>query len=282
MRCKEAARRTDCIGMNFARTHKGWGGIAGMLLLQALTQGALAATACTATSGPRMLPLVELFTSEGCDSCPPADRFLSATFPPGAAMPAASVLAFHVDYWDRLGWKDRFAAPAHTARQYAAMRTAGTTFVYTPQLLVQGRDSKPGRRDRVSADLAAAAAQPARATITLALTPTDAGATTLRATASVAPDARTTEPQLWLAYTESGLQSDVGAGENRGARLTHDHVVRSWRGPFAAGANGVATATVVVQPPAERGRAPAFVAVAIDASSGQILQTLTSPGCGGD
>src|SRR3954467_15010246 len=77
-----------------------------------------AGPACNATSGREVTPLVELFTSEGCDSCPPADRWLSATFPADGA-PTASVLAFHVDYWDRLGWKDRFAAPQFTSRQHA-------------------------------------------------------------------------------------------------------------------------------------------------------------------
>jgi hypothetical protein len=84
--------------------------------------------ACSAASGRELAPLVELFTSEGCDSCPPADRWLAATFPADRAT-GASVLAFHVDYWDRLGWKDRFATAQFTARQYAAMRANGATFV---------------------------------------------------------------------------------------------------------------------------------------------------------
>src|SRR5512140_1829162 len=97
--------------------------------------------ACSATSGTRTLPLVELYTSEGCDSCPPADRWLRTTFPPGAATDArASVLAFHVDYWDGPGWRDRFARRDYTERQQALMRAAGTRTVYTPQLLLQGRD----------------------------------------------------------------------------------------------------------------------------------------------
>src|ERR1700752_3689177 len=73
---------------------------------------------CKAASGPQTTPLVELYTSEGCDSCPPADRWLSAQFPKVAAPAKPIALAFHVDYWDRLGWIDRFASPQWTERQY--------------------------------------------------------------------------------------------------------------------------------------------------------------------
>ena len=89
---------------------------------------------------PQVLQLVELYTSEGCDSCPPADRWLTKQFPAAATDARAVALAFHVDYWDRLGWADRFASPAYTERQYASMRANAATFVYTPQVLLQGHD----------------------------------------------------------------------------------------------------------------------------------------------
>jgi hypothetical protein len=256
-------------------------GAAAALLLLAST-APMAGPSCSARSGPQLLPLVELFTSEGCDSCPPADRFLSASFPAGAGSPRASVLAFHVDYWDRLGWKDRFAAPTHTQRQYAAMRAAGGTFVYTPQLLVQGRDVAPGKRDRIPALVAAAAAGPARATIALDVATDEARAHVVRTSVAVPAGAAAPRAQLWVAYTESGLVSDVKAGENRGARLAHDHVVRAWHGPFRADANGIVAATVTIPRPAERGRVPAFVAVVLDEKTGEVLQSLTSHGCGAE
>ena len=104
-----------------------------------LSLPALGAT-CGARSGASTVALVELYTSEGCDSCPPADRWLAGAFRGNADTARAIPLAFHVDYWDRLGWKDRFASAAFTERQYAAMRANHTGFVYTPQVLVQGRD----------------------------------------------------------------------------------------------------------------------------------------------
>ena len=73
------------------------------------------AAACSARSGSETTALVELYTSEGCDSCPPADRWLMSSFKPGAPGAKAVALAFHVDYWDRLGWKDRFATKASSS-----------------------------------------------------------------------------------------------------------------------------------------------------------------------
>jgi hypothetical protein len=242
---------------------------------------AVAAATCSATSGRDTLPLVELFTSEGCASCPPAHRWLSATFPVATAPPVATVLAFHVDYWDRLGWKDRFAAPAYTDRQYAAMRANGATFVYTPQVLVQGRDAEFGRRKRASELVAQARSRPARATIALETRAVDDGPVAARARVTVADAALRRNAVLWLAYTESSLVSDVKAGENRGVRLMHDHVVRALSGPHAVDGNGETEATIARPRPAERGRGAALVAVVQDAKSGDVLQTLTLPACGG-
>ena len=254
----------------------------GAILALLAGTAAAAAPPCAARSGEATLPLVELFTSEGCDSCPPADRWLSATFPPGGSGAGASVLAFHVDYWDRLGWKDRFATPAYAQRQRTAVGTAGGGgFAYTPQVLVQGRDVPPGRRAEVPGRVSAAAGRPARAAVALDATPGAAGALPVRGSASVADRTGARRAALWLAYPDSGHVPEVKAGENRGVRLAHDHVVRAWHGPFPVGADGAATATVTFAPPAERGRAPAIVAVVVDAGSGDVLQTLTLPACGG-
>lgn len=219
-----------------------------------------------------MLPLVELYTSEGCDSCPPADKWLSSTFPPGDA--SASVLAFHVDYWDRLGWKDRFASADYTARQYASMRASGATFVYTPQVLVQGRDVPANRR---ASALQGAGSRPARATI--ALEAAGEGGN-VRVRASVPDKAARRSAAVWVAYTDSGLVSDVKAGENRGVQLRHDHVVRALYGPFPIGDDGEASAAFTATPPAERGRNAALVGFVQDRATGEVLQTVTLR-CGG-
>ena len=179
---------------------------------------------CRVASGAQLLPLVELYTSEGCDSCPPADRWLSRQFPATAARTAAVALAFHVDYWDRLGWTDRFASAAYTERQYASMKANAATFVYTPQVLLQGHDWQGWSAG--NAQLEGAGKMPARAAISLEAT-VGGGAVVVVIDATIADAASRGDAQLFVAYADSGLHSDVGAGENRGKRLAHDHVVRA-------------------------------------------------------
>ena len=241
-----------------------------------------AATTCHAASGPNTVPLVVLYTSEGCDSCPPADRWLSATFPVGAPgpapAPAALALAFHVDYWDRLGWRDRFASAQFTQRQYAEMTANGATFVYTPQVLVQGHPVEAWNRGRVPDAIAAVARRPSRAVITLDVTPS-ADATQLRASASVALPSLRKDAVMWLAFTDSGHVTDVGAGENRGARLRHDHVVRRLYGPYAIAPDGTAAAALTFSPPADPGNAPTIIAFVQDTAVGDVLQAVASTNC---
>src|SRR4030095_58016 len=140
---KHRTRGTDSSAMDtVAGTSRSralaYGAIAALLMVTA-TPGQ-AATACGAESGAQTVPLVELFTSEGCDSCPPADRWLTAQLPVAGTPGAVAVLRVHRDHWDRLGWKDRFATAEYTQRQYDAMRANGATFAYTPQVLAQGHD----------------------------------------------------------------------------------------------------------------------------------------------
>ena len=180
-----------------------------------------AAGRCAVASGPQTTPLVELYTSEGCSSCPPANRWLSTTVP--SATTGALALAFHVDYWDRLGWHDRFAAAAFTERQYDAKRANRARFVYTPQVLLQGRDWTGYRADAASS-LAAVRARPARAAITLAAASRE-GTIAIDATTTVGTPADRADARLFVALVDSGHVSDVKAGENTGIRLVHDHVV---------------------------------------------------------
>jgi hypothetical protein len=147
------------------------------------------------------------------------------------------------------------------------MRANGATFVYTPQVLVQGREVEAGARSAAEKALAAARARAPRAAIEVA----PQGAST-RVTATVDASARK-NAALWLAYTDNGLVTDVKAGENRGVRLTHDHVVRALYGPYPVDTPAV----VDVKPPQERGRAAALVAFVQDTKSGEVLQTLTVP-----
>lgn len=183
--------------------------------LLAAAAAPVAGASCQAQSGPQLTPVLELYTSEGCSSCPPADRWIS-TLKPAAAQGRVVVQAFHVGYWDSIGWVDRFAAPAHTARQRELATLNGQRGIYTPQLVRNGRDWR---------DYGAALNRPAEAP--------GAGITLSRA----APDQveATVIPQpgvaQWAAYwtvTEHGHSSKVKAGENAGELLHHDFVVRQY------------------------------------------------------
>jgi hypothetical protein len=243
-------------------------------LFIALPSGA--SDGCRAQSGATVRPLIELYTSEGCSSCPPADRWLSTRFSPGATHDAVP-LAFHVDYWDRLGWKDRFASPRYTARQYQAMHANRATFVYTPQVVLQGRDFTGWRRGDASTALAAASRRNASVSIALSVA---ASGSAIDVDVAIALDASPKpSTMLALAYVDSGLASDVRAGENRGERLVHDHVVRAYETRDVV-ARETALRVRLARPP-EAGSHAALVAFVQHASSGEVLQTLSLPlkGC---
>jgi hypothetical protein len=231
--------------------------------LAVLGQGAArAGDTCTAASPRGVAPVVELYTSEGCNSCPPADRWLSKL----KADPAVVALAFHVDYWDRLGWKDRFASAAFTQRQALQQASNGARFSYTPQVVVDGRD----RTDWSSVALAASARSAAAVDVTL----THQGD---RFVATVVPAANA--PKRLAAYwavTEQGHITSVKAGENEGVTLHHDFVVRDYE-PVPAWAARSGAAETLQFKPATAGDAahPRNVnLVVVDAANGRPVQAL--------
>ncbi len=219
---------------------------------------------CEARSTSRQTPLIELYTSEGCSSCPPADRWLStlpAAAPGGQGQPAVLAAAFHVSYWDRLGWADRFASPVFTARQAALMRSSGARYVYTPQVMVDGRDWRGWPVLPLAADA------PARAGIRLLRT----GAQ-VQVSVGAGPGA---PPRLglWWALLEDGHGTAVAAGENRGAQLRHDHVVRRYgQLPDWPAAAQTVLPPLLVEQNGEGGRKARLLVVVTDAATGAPLQ----------
>lgn len=187
--------------------------VAGCVALQAA--GAVAAAPqCRAESAVALVPVLELYTSEGCSSCPPADRWLSS-LKANAAAGRAVVQAFHVAYWDYIGWVDRFAAPTHTARQREVASRNGLSSIYTPQLVRNGKDWRDYARSLEGGE-------PARARIALQKTGEDAYEAQVATADGVG---------AWSAYwtvTEHGHSSKVKAGENAGELLQHDFVVRQY------------------------------------------------------
>jgi hypothetical protein len=187
-------------------------------------------TGGVATSAGATVPvLVELFTSEGCSSCPPADTLLTRLAAQKTIGNAEIVtLAFHVDYWDRLGWKDRFSSAAFTERQNRYAAAWNTDRVYTPQAVVDGRIEFVGTDlNRVLEALAASVARPhARVALALAVGDDPASRRVVRVGVEPPPGATFTADVL-LAVAEDGLSTDVAAGENARKRLQHTGVVRS-------------------------------------------------------
>ena len=199
------------------------------LLAFALT--AVAGGAPGAASVPQTPVLVELFTSEGCSSCPPADTLLQSLT---ETQPVAGVqiiaLGQHVDYWDRLGWKDRFSSAALTNRQQQYGRAFKTESVYTPQMVVDGREEVVGT-DANAARRAigkALSAPHAAISLALALVAPDRVVVTMNA-ADLPLVSRGDRAETLLAVTEDRLRSDVRSGENKGRQLTHAAVVRELR-----------------------------------------------------
>lgn len=211
--------------------------------------------ATPSTAAPDRPTVVELFTSQGCSSCPPADAILARLGARDTIIP----LAWHVDYWDRLGWPDPFAAPAHTARQRTYARVLGGG-LYTPELVIDGRAHVVGSRARdveraldaaAERALDAAAERPRAAKITAHFT-RDGRTYTLRPTVTGASPGAV----VLAALTESGLSTDVQRGENGGRTLTHAHVVRA----FATGKAG-APLTLTAPPGVALDRARVVVLV---------------------
>jgi hypothetical protein len=248
-------------------------------LVRALVAGLAAASwqtanaGCDVRSGPTTAALVELYTSEGCSSCPPADRQLSHLNQALGAGAAVVPLSLHVDYWDDLGWKDPYARAVFDRRQSELVRRSGHQTVYTPQFFVAGREVRgwqSGLADRVREENR----RPARAALRIEAHPRGADGLDVRVTAVAAlPSA-----QLYVAVTEDGLVSKVTRGENGGVTLSHDHVVRAFYGPvgFAAERSEIAREVVLAGLNSRNVGVAAFVA---DEASGEVLQAMAASGC---
>ena len=188
-----------------------------------------ASTACKATSSVNITPVVELYTSEGCSSCPPAEKWLNTlkvkTASNSSANPAV-IQAFHVNYWDYIGWPDRFATAAHTNRQRQISAWNKQNGIYTPQMVLNGGDWRGwGGLGPFNA------AVPVSKTVaTSFINLTQTGADQFEAVVSPVTGANSSSA-TWSAYwtiTEHGHVTKVKAGENSGETLLHDFVVRQY------------------------------------------------------
>ncbi len=216
---------------------------------------------CAASSTATLTPVIELYTSQGCSSCPPADEWLS-TLKKAQQDGKVVAQAFHVNYWDYIGWKDPFAAPTHTIRQKQISSANRLDGIYTPQLVKNGVTVRGYEASLQSAE-------PARAQLQIL----QVGADSFEA--SVTP---TDSQAAWTAYftvTEHGHVSKVSAGENKGETLANNFVVRQFvpLGNYS-GAQKLKISTL----PADKTHPRQINLVVTDSKTGKPLQAV-SAGC---
>ena len=235
-------------------------------------------SACKATSGQTVTPVVELYTSEGCSSCPPADKWLSTLKSKSTADTAnpAVIQAFHVNYWDYIGWPDRFAVPSHTNRQRQISAWNRQNGIYTPQMVLNGGDWRGwgGSPRNVTASLVSQ--ETAKSSISLQQTGADQFEATVSPVASAlnANGGSTTWSAYWT-ITEHGHITKVKAGENKGETLLHDFVVRQYTpvGDYSASAPQKLSLRAVSATP---GHERQVNLVVFDAKTGKTLQAVSA------
>lgn len=233
------------------------------------------------SSGAVTIGVAELYTSEGCDSCPPADKWFSSL---NVKKDGVVPLVFHVDYWDYIGWKDRFANTIFTERQRESVKRQGGRTSYTPQVIVNGQDLRPwSDQSRFGASSKSLAARTPRANLALDLS-APGSVLDVVVTASVTQIPDRADTALFLAITESNLSSRVTAGENRGATLKHDHVVRALYGPLGDEAKDRTSGMWEIKRPIPLGqdwkrKDLSLVAFVQNLRTGEIYQAVSAPLC---
>lgn len=246
-------------------------------------------TLCVACAGtpvraaPTHPVLVELFTSQGCSSCPAADAFVAALPRLGFGRERVIPLTFHVDYWDDLGWKDPFASPRFTERQRAYAQSGrlsspagedGIHGAYTPQMVVGGKVHFSGaRRDVALAEIQRAAGTPEPGMLAVTVAPDRARenfAATVRVTAR-AGAAAGADWRLFVALAQKEGRTAVAHGENAGETLTEAAIVRWLSTPLTVSADGAPVQVLVPRQHSSLARDFELVAFLQSQSTGQVV-----------
>lgn len=179
---------------------------------------ALAGGTGSADDAARSPVVVELFTSQGCSSCPPADEYLGSL----ADREGVIALSLHVDYWDYLGWKDVYSLPGHAERQRKYARSMKERMVYTPQIIVNGAEGMIGSK---TADVEDAIS---RHRALPAATNVDISLMNDRLVVEVSPVDETVTGHVVMTWYSHAENVVIGAGENHGRHITYHNVVRGW------------------------------------------------------
>ncbi|MFQ6022980.1 MAG: DUF1223 domain-containing protein [Acidiferrobacterales bacterium] len=252
----------------------------GVLLLPAYAHAAKT-TECSAASGNRKVALLELYTSEGCSSCPPADKWLRELPLRGLTADRVIPLALHVDYWNYLGWQDPFSQQKFTKRQRSVAAINGLGTIYTPQFVLNGRDFRSWsrwRRANEAIDRINATEPQAHIRMTLRYSVPDR--LEISGETVVSDAARGRGTNTYVVIYENELTRAVRAGENAGRTLHHDFVAREFIGPLRTTSETGAHLRQRLRLPKHWKAEELGVVVFIqDRRSGDILQALAMPLC---
>lgn len=235
----------------------------------------LLAAECSTKSGHQITSLLELYTSEGCSSCPPADKWLS-----NLKLGADKVvpLAFHVVYWNYIGWEDKFSKPEYSDRQRRTAAFGAADFVYTPQFVLNGKDFRGWDGSRLHQSIESSLKHTARMNLTLNTTNQANGEILLTATAQAVKANDVKNADIFIAIYENKLISQVKAGENNGRELKHDYVVRDLLGAYQLNHKNEFSKNITLKPE-WKGRNAGAVIFVQDSHNGEIMQSLQLPFC---
>ncbi len=247
-------------------------GIAAALILCGFQSTSFAAE-CRAKSGAATVPLLELYTSEGCSSCPPADKWMSSI-----KADKVTPLAFHVDYWDYIGWKDKFSKAEYSDRQRKTAAFGGAGFVYTPQFVMNGRDFKGWDNSRLREKVESSQKLASRANVSLDAVTEANGAITLKTSAQTTNPSDAKNVDVFVAIYENKLVSKVNAGENSGRELKHDYVVRDFFGAYQMNNQNEFSKNFTLNSAWSKRDAGAVIFVQ-NSQTGEILQSLALKFC---
>jgi hypothetical protein len=240
------------------------------------------AASCGKESPAHRVALVELYTSEGCSSCPPADHWLGELWQRFSAEQLVA-LSLHVDYWDYIGWRDRFAQPVFAERQRWLSRLARSSTIYTPEVFTNMKELRGWQNQEIFAEsIRAINRAPAAADIALQMHAAGEAAVDLQARVALREGSRGgRSAEAIVVVYENRLRSEIGAGENRGVQLQHDRVVRFWSTPLALDETGqqVLWRQRLNIPASWQAGQLGFAAFVQDTQAGEVLQAVAMPGC---
>ncbi len=252
-----------------------------VLLLAALSLGTAPAAqtgaiSCTARSGDSTTALLELYTSEGCSSCPPADAWL-ATFRANGLYPGRVVpLALHVDYWNYLGWEDPYSQKLFSQRQHHMARLHRANTVYTPQFILNGNEFRRWHNQGEAAIKRVSLAEP-RADIALTLAQE---ANSMDIVAEARAKDSSDRADMFIVVYENNLSTHIRAGENQGRTLRHEFVARRWLGPIPLAKDGTAHFKQRLElDKTWKANDLGVVAFVQDRVNGEVWQALARPSC---